>query len=689
MSRDFLLEIGVEEMPARFIPDAMTQLKEKIRQFLQVHRVSYENLEIYSTPRRLAVYVQNLAEKQEDLDEELRGPAIRIAKDADGNWSKAAVGFAKGKGKTVEDLYIKEVNGEEFVFVKRHEEGLNTREILPQLETIIASMTFPKNMRWGDEDLKFIRPIRWLVALYGNDVIPLTVAGVKSDRVTYGHRFLGTSVKLEDANEYVTRLEEQYVIVDPSKREARILEQIQHIRNEHPDWQIAPKESLLEELVHLVEYPTVFIGSFNEKYLEVPSEVLITTMRVNQRYIEVESNGRLLPYFVGVRNGDDRKIDLVVKGNEKVLTARLADAQFFYQEDQKLSIDDYNERLKTVVWHEPLGTMADKVERIRELSTEWAKRLQFNEVQNISRAASICKFDLATHMVYEFPELQGLMGYYYAKLFGEEEVVAKAVCEHYYPTSSTGQLPSNDISALIALADKIDTIVGSFLLDIIPTGSQDPYGLRRAAQGIVQILLDREYDLTLNDLFESALGIYSKKTPLQKDKGQLFEELYQFFALRVKNVLQDKNIRYDIIDAILPYIEENLVDVICKAEILQEAVQDESFKKVVEAFTRVGNLAKKSESEEVNPTYFEQDVEHTLYNEYIRVRGIVDQYKKERNYQQVLRELSSLQKSIDAFFEQVLVMVEDVQLRNTRLALLKNLSNLFQSFADFHKLIFP
>lgn len=689
MHKDFLLEIGLEELPARFIANASTQLEEKVRQFLGHQRIEFASIQSYSTPRRLAIIVSQVAERQNDLNEELRGPAKRIALDESGNWSKAAIGFARGKGLTVEDLYMQEVNGEEFVFVRRHEAGVATDKVLAQLDLVISSMTFPKNMRWGTEELRFVRPIRWLVALYGQTVIPMTIAGVESDRITYGHRFLGGSIVLNQPEQYVSELEKQYCIVDPMEREARILNQIEIVRKSNQQWDIKPDQELMAELVNLVEYPTVFVGSFDESFLEVPSEVLTTSMRVNQRYIEVESMSKLLPFFIGVRNGDERSLDLVVKGNEKVLSARLADARFFYEEDQKLGIDQYNERLESVVWHEELGSMADKVRRIRELSGEWAETLKLDnkKVDLIDRAASICKFDLVTHMVYEFPELQGLMGYYYAIKFGEPDEVANAIREHYYPLSAGGVIPTDEIGSLVAIADKIDTIVGSFMIGIIPTGSQDPYGLRRAAHGVVQVLIERQIDLSLDQLFLSSISIYRKLNKLHKADDEILEELRQFFALRVKNILQEKGIRYDIIDAVLPLISGNLEDLVRKAEVLHAQVQIHEFKKEVEAFNRVSNLAKKADTADLNPNDLVEEVEKKLYERFTQVKFNVEQVMHEDNFTEALSQLASLQSDIEAYFEKVMVMVEDEKLRRARLALLKNISNLFSTFADFSKLI--
>lgn len=676
-------------MPARFIPDAILQLKDKVVGFLQQQRIEYSSINTYSTPRRLAIVVLGLSNRQADLNEELKGPAKRIAVDQEGNWTKAAIGFANGKGVTVDDLYFKEINGEECVFIRQHIAGSHTVQILPALDAVISSMTFPKNMRWGYEELRFIRPIRWLIALYGDVVVPLSIAGVSSDRITYGHRFLGTAIRIDHPKMYVDKLKEQYVIADTKEREAHIRGQIDELRKSYPEWEIRPSQKLLQELVHLVEYPTVFVGSFDASFLEVPSEVLTTSMRVNQRYIDVEKDGQLLPYFIGVRNGDSRNLQGVIKGNEKVLSARLADAKFFYDEDQKLSIAQYNERLENVVWHEELGSMADKVRRIRELSGEWAEMLQLDNktVDLIDRAASICKFDLVTNMVYEFPELQGLMGYYYASKLGEDEVVSRAIYEHYYPITTSDQTPASDISALVAIADKMDTVVGSLLIGIMPTGSQDPYGLRRAAHGIVQILIDKQIELTLEQMFRTSLSVYRKQSKIIKSDGEVFDDLLQFFGLRMKHLLQERGIRYDIIDGLLPFVTGNSFDLVQKARAMQTFIEQIDVKKVIEAFVRVGNLAKKATTEEIHEQYLVDHTEKKLFEQLHLIRSLVEKSMANKDFSEAIKQLSTLQPVIDQFFDSVMVMVEDEDTRNARLALLKNLSNLFLSFADFNKLI--
>lgn len=690
MSKDFLLEIGLEEVPARFIPEASCQLAEKVAQFLNQRRIGYQRIESYSTPRRLAVLVRSLEEKQSDLNEVLRGPAKRIAVDHEGNWTKAAIGFATGKGATVEDLFFQEVKGEEFVFVRIHQQGEDTVKLLPEITGVIASMHFPKNMRWGTKELRFVRPIRWLVAMYGDQVVPMSIADVESSNISYGHRFLGHPVTITQPGDYVQLLEKEYCLVDPNERRSRIVAQIKELEAEM-NWNIPLDEGLLEEVTHLLEYPTVLYGTFDPEFLKIPREVLVTSMKEHQRYFPVESkDGRLLNHFVTVRNGDRRNLEGVAKGNEKVLSARLADARFFYEEDQKLSIAQCLARLENVVFHEELGTIADKVRRIRELTGEWAEILQLDEetAELVDRTASICKFDLVTNMIYEFPELQGIMGEDYARKLGEKEEVARGIFEHYLPRFSGDRLPSSDVGTLVSLADKIDTIVGSFSIGIIPTGSQDPYGLRRQAQGIVQILFEREVDLTLEQLFDSSIRIFQQNGRLKKEPTELKQDLWGFFQLRLKNLLQERGVRYDVIDAILSSPINKIPDLVARAEVLLEQVEQAEFKKTVEAFTRVNNLAAKAESNQLDPQLLIEEVEKRLYLKFLEIREKVDDAFHAGQYATALTTMAGVQSDIEQFFDKVMVMVDDLTLRNARLALLKNLSELFHRFADFNKLVF-
>lgn len=690
--RDFLLEIGTEEIPARFVDHASQQLQQKVKEWLEQQRISFESMETYETPRRFAVRVRSLAEKQADINEEARGPAKKIAMDEEGHWTKAALGFARGQGVQPEDLYVKEHQGVEYIFARKKEEGRATRELLPALAEIVQTMQFPKNMRWADYDLRFVRPIRWLVALYGEEVIPMEITGVKSGRMSKGHRFLGQDITVTSASSYMSELMDAYVIVDSAEREQRIRTQLKQLEEEH-NWQIPIDEDLLQEVVHLVEYPTALYGTYEKTFLDLPEEVLITTMREHQRYFPVrDREGRLLPYFVTVRNGDERHLDVVAKGNEKVLRARLSDARFFYDEDLKMPIDKALSRLESVVFHEDLGTIGDKVRRIREITGRLAEMVQLREqeVKSVDRVAEICKFDLVTNMVYEFPELQGIMGEYYARHAGESDEVARGIFEHYLPRFAGDELPQTIAGALVSIADKLDTIIGCFSIGIVPTGSQDPYALRRQAAGVVQILLERDLPFTLDDLFNTVMDIQKRRSLGKRSQDEILKDLYQFFALRVKNLLQEREVRYDVIDALLSKELHHITQIVKKADYLMERLSDESFKGVVESFNRTYNLAQKADGNEqgIDPRLFEHEAEKALYEAIQQVHPLQPAEQDELKIRTALQTLENLKPVIDEFFDQVMVMVDDEKVKNNRLSLLKKVSDDIQRFADFSKLVF-
>ncbi|WNC16887.1 glycine--tRNA ligase subunit beta [Brevibacillus brevis] len=685
--RDLLLEVGLEEMPARFVASAAAQLKERVEKWLAEQRVPFDGISSMETPRRFAVLVSGLAEKQPDRNDEAKGPARKIAQDEAGNWTKAALGFARSNGVSPEELYFKDVNGVEYVHARKSEAGKETRELLPQLADVIAGMNFPKNMRWGANDLKYVRPIRWLVALFGNELIDLEIAGVKSGRVTRGHRFLGTDVEIQTPDEYKGKLAEQHVMVDPEERRATIVEQIRRMEQEN-GWNIPMDEGLLDEVVHLVEYPTALYGTFEEEFLSIPREVLVTSMREHQRYFPVENaEGQLLNHFVTVRNGDSRALENVAKGNEKVLRARLSDARFFYVEDQKLSIDSCLKKLETIVFHEELGTIGDKVRRVRKTAAQIAAKLGVSqeEAKQVDRIAEIAKFDLVTNMVGEFPELQGIMGEDYARKAGEADVVARGVFEHYLPRFAGDLTPKSAQGAIVSLADKLDTIIGIFSIGIVPTGSQDPYGLRRMAAGIVTILLERGWQLSLEQLWDATLETYAAQGVNKRTAAEVKQDLVDFFALRLKNVLQENEVRYDVVDAVLSADLSYVPMIMAKAKALMAAVAGEEFKLVVEQFNRVNNLAQKAEADKVDEALFAEEVERSLYQAYLSVQREVDGLSDQ---DKVLATLSTLREPIHAFFDKVMVMADDQAVRANRLGLLLRLSRLIYGYADFSKLVF-
>ncbi|WP_010097032.1 glycine--tRNA ligase subunit beta [Ornithinibacillus scapharcae] len=686
MAKNVLFEIGLEELPARFIDDALNQLGEKTKTWLDELRISYTKIETFSSPRRLAVLIHDIDEAQATIEEEAKGPAIHIAIDSEGGWTKAAVGFTKGQGKNVDDIYTKEVKGTTYVFVNKVIEGKPTVSLLPEFKEIIESLQFGKNMRWGEKTLRYARPIRWLVALYEDQVIPFEIAGVKSGNRTYGHRFLGSEVNIQNPLEYEKMMEENFVIVDTQKRERMIVDGIKKLEAERK-FQVPIDQDLLDEVRNLVEYPTVFIGSFEQEFLELPDEVLITSMKEHQRYFPVlNKSGTLLPHFVGVRNGDSNAIETVVRGNEKVLRARLSDAQFFFEEDQKNSIEFYTARLKNVVFQEKLGTIGDKVDRVIKLVHNISETLEFDDVtvKNAERAAMISKFDLMTNMVNEFTELQGIMGEKYARIFGEEESVATAIREHYMPTSAGGELPESLVGAIVSVADKLDTIVGCIGVGLKPTGSQDPYGLRRQATGILRIMNDREWKISVQDLFEIALKLYQSLQLDGFNSENIEAELHQFVQQRVAFVLKEQGIEQDIILAITSKQIGIMSDMMKKASILSDKRNDSSFKPIQEALVRVLNLAEKTDEVEVNSDYFETETERKLFSSY---ESVYNNYMKslgEGDFSSAFIQLESLADPIHLFFEHNMVMADNEQLKRNRLALLNRIALLLHSFADLN-----
>ncbi|WP_082233804.1 glycine--tRNA ligase subunit beta [Halobacillus massiliensis] len=684
MSNSILFEIGLEEMPARFIDDALDQLVNNTKKWLEDNRIPYQSVKGFSTPRRLAVGISGAENKQPDLEEEAKGPARKVAVDENGSWSKAAIGFSKGQGKDVEDIYFKEVKGVDYAHVKKFVQGKPTKELLTGFKEVILSLNFPKNMRWADLNLRYIRPIRWMVALIEDEIIPFKIEGVSTGNKTYGHRFLGELTTIDHASQYEETLSKQFVIADGDKRKAEIAEQLRKLEKEK-GWNIIQDPELLKEVTHLVEYPAVFSGSFSDEFLNVPEEALIMSMKEHQRYFPVRSaDGELLPNFVAVRNGDDRHIDTVARGNEKVLKARLSDAQFFYNEDQKGSIDKKLEKLKRMVYQVELGTLADKVDRVKNITGYLSEKLSLDEGQQVQavRAAEICKFDLVTQMVDEFSDLQGIMGEKYARLFGEDEEVAAAIKEHYMPRSANGDLPESTIGAIVSVADKLDTIIGSIAIGNLPTGSQDPYGLRRQSLGILQILKEFEWSVSVEDLLDAVIERYYEWKLPTAERDELTLSVHDFFRTRAAYLLKDEKIAPDVVDAVLAKGIQVYKVTLEKAELLMNKRNEESFKPVHEALGRVLNLAKKADSTQVNETLFENASEEKLYKTYCEVQPAYRKLLEEENPQKALEELSKLAQPIHSFFDQTMVMTEDEKLKQNRLALLNTLSADILAFAD-------
>ena len=686
-NKDILLEIGLEELPARYVTDSMNQLADKVRNWLETMKINYRELKAFSTPRRLAVLVLDVAGTQEDVSEEAKGPARKIAQNDDGEWSKAAIGFSRGQGMSVDDIYYKEINGVEYAHVKKFIKGKQTIELLPELKDLITSIHFPKNMRWADNDLKYIRPIKWIMALFGQEVIPFSITNVTTADWSMGHRFLGGKWHLTSAKDYEEFMLEQKVIVDPVKRKNMIVEQLKNIE-EAKDWVIPVDEDLLEEVNNLVEYPTALYGGFESEFLELPQEVLITSMKEHQRYFPVKSkDGKLLPQFVTVRNGGSDHLENVARGNEKVLRARLSDAAFFYREDQKNDIDSCLNKLTSIVYHEEIGTLAEKVKRVRRLTNILTEKLSFSSQDKVDadRAAEIGKFDLVTNMVNEFPELQGVMGERYARQKGESEAVAIAINEHYKPRNAEDDTPATEVGAVLSVADKMDTICSFFAIGMIPTGSQDPYALRRQATGIVQILLHQNWIIGLEELIQESLSLLNEDGKVKQKMEAVTDDLVTFFKLRLKYLLQEKDVRHDLIDAILGAEVGDIHSLFNRAQVLEANKNKADFKENIEALSRVINIATKSESQgEINTSLFENDYEQRLYERYVSLQEQLSEHVTEETYFELL---VSLKNDINQYFDHTMIMADDAAIKQSRLHLMVQLSNLIKKFANVSEII--
>ena len=681
-----LLEIGMEELPARFIIPAVTQLEESLRAKLTENRIEFGATDTYSTPRRLAVIVQDIAEKQQDLTLEIKGPPHNIAY-KDGVPTKAAEGFARSQGVDVNDLVVKTVDNTQYVFAEKFAKGMETKAVLAEImPDLITSISYPKNMRWSHYELKAARPLRWVVALLDEQVIPFTIENIISGNVSYGHRQLSEgSITITHPDAYLDTLKQAYVVVDHRRRRQLIEEQIANLET-RLNGVVLKDQGLLDEVTNLVEYPTAFVGSFPEEYLEIPAEVLITTMKEHQRYFPVfDHSQNLLPTFVGVRNGADNQLDVVAANNEKVLTARLADARFFFKEDCKQPLESYVERLKMVVFQEGLGTVYDKVKRIEAASEALCALLnRESELDLVKRTARLAKADLVTNMVFEFPELQGIMGGKYALNSGEDPQVAVGIEEHYRPRFAQDRLPTTTAGLIVSIADKLDTLVGYFGLNKIPTSSQDPFALRRQALGIVQMLLAYNIDVDLAELMRIALAAYSEL--FANEAQAIIDALTQFFAGRVRVNLLEQGYSYDTIDAVLALGLHSLPQLKAKIVALDQFRATDQFADLYVAFERCSRITAKSEQAAVNPELFSQ-AEVAFSKQITEIAASFQDEFEATAYLESLQTLARLRQPVDAFFDAVMIMDPDPQIRANRLGLLQRVVELYAQYADFHLIV--
>ncbi|KEH52814.1 glycine--tRNA ligase subunit beta [Streptococcus macedonicus] len=676
MAKNLLVELGLEELPAYVVTPSEKQLGDRMAAFLNEKRLAFEGIQTFSTPRRLAVRVTGLADAQTDLTEDFKGPSKKIALDADGNFTKAAQGFVRGKGLTTDDIEFREVKGEEYVYVTKHEAGKAAKEVLVDIPEILSAMTFPVNMHWANNTFEYIRPVHTLTVLLDDEALDLDFLDIHSGRVSRGHRFLGHETEIASADSYEEDLRRVFVIADAKERQNMIVNQIRDIEKAQ-NVQVEIDDELLNEVLNLVEYPTAFMGSFDTKYLEVPEEVLVTSMKNHQRYFVVRDQaGKLMPNFISVRNGNAEYLENVIKGNEKVLVARLEDGEFFWREDQKLKIADLVAKLDNVTFHEKIGSLSEHMKRSKVIAAYLAEKAGASAAESkaLARAAEIYKFDLLTGMVGEFDELQGIMGEKYALLAGEDAAVATAIREHYLPNSADGDLPETKVGALLALADKLDTILSFFSVGLIPSGSNDPYALRRATAGVVRIMDAFGLKIPMDKLIDNLYAL-SFDSLTYEHKAEVMD----FIRARVEKMMS-KSVSKDIKEAVLAGSNFVVAEMLEAADALIEVSKAADYKAAVESLSRVFNLAEKAPADvTVDASLFENDEEKALAQAAAELNLSGSASDK-------LAQLFALSPVIDKFFDNTMVMVDNEAVKNNRLAILAELTAKASSVAAFNKL---
>lgn len=709
----FLLEVGTEELPASFVDDAIKQWRSHIPSSLKEHSLTTEAIEFYGTPRRLAVLIKGLPTQQPDREEEIKGPPAQAAF-KDGNPTKAAEGFARKQGVALDALEIRPTDKGEFVFVRQSIPGRPTAEILTELAPQwILKLEGKRLMRWGDGDFKFARPIPWLVALLDEAVLPIQLVNgsetIKSDRISQGHRVLHPEpVTITQAGDYITRLRSAFVEVDSDERKAKIKEQVQSAA-QNLDGHVAIYPELLAEVTNLVEWPSAVVGNFDREFLSLPPEVITTVMVTHQRYFPVfQADNTLLPNFITISNGDPAKSDVIAAGNERVIRARLADGQFFYKADLAKPLESYLPQLEKVTFQENLGSVRNKVERLGKIAGQIIEQLQLAEDvrTNIQRAALLCKADLVTQMVYEFPELQGVMGQKYALASGESEAVATAIEEHYLPRGADDRLPHTLVGQVVGLVDRLDTLVSIFGLGMLPTGSSDPFALRRAANAVINITWTSDLPLNLYQLLEQITADFVAAHPKTQSQ-ELSQQLRDFFLQRIRTQLQEERlIDYDLVNAVLGENDPEygfralryLLDVRDRALFLQKIRNNGTLTKIYETVNRSTRLAAQGDLDttqlnpvnSVRPELFQKPSEQTFYDALVQLVPQTQAAQKQRNYQQLVEALSQIAPTLSNFFdgpESVLVMDSDPEVRRNRLNLLGLLRNHARILADFGAIV--
>ena len=679
----YLIEVGVEELPSSYIRNALNAFKDLVETALNEANLGFDHIDAYATPRRLSLMIHGIDDTQGDIEDWVKGPAKKIAYKEDGSVNKPLEGFMRSQNVTEADLEVRELKGNEYIYAHIHKAGEPAEVILAEIiPNAIHHIPFPKNMRWGGKNLRFARPIRWILSMMNDRVVDFDLEGITLSNVTRGHRFLGNShIEIKDVREYEEALEKNFVILDQDKRKESILYQINHMAKSNGG-EIRRDDDLLEELTFIVEYPTAVLGNVQEKFLSLPDVVITTPMREHLRYTPVYSpEGDLLPYFITIRNGNEEYADIVAEGNEKVLEARLEDARFFFDNDREKPLEDYVSQLGGIVFQEKLGTMADKTQRISDLVARIGEILAVGDktVESAKRACYLSKADLMTNMVQEFTELEGIIGSIYAKLDGEESVVSDAIREQYMPVASGADLPESTTGTIVSLADKFDTICGLFAIGEVPTGSQDPFALRRKAIGILRMINEKHWELSLSDCIDASLFSFVDSMGLVFDKEEVRKQILKFFRGRIDTMLDADGIRYDIIQALNDIDGEDSLRVFEKAQAMQNFFTGGDRKSFLEAVTRVENIASKNEPKDktIDEAILTEE-ERALYDKVLAVEAELDEAYRKRDDARYLALLDSLTDAIHLYFDRVMIMAEDEGLRNNRLALIQRIDALVQ-----------
>lgn len=686
MSR-YLLEIGVEEIPSDYIESTKKQLREKFEKLIADNNLTVDEVRVESTPRRFAIFLENINRSENDETISVKGPSLAIAYDNEGNPQKPLLGFLRGQNAEISDIVIKELNGSDYIFVEKTQEAKSVADVLKEnVYDLVKSITFKRSMRWGGKSIRWARPIRYFLSILDDEVLEFDAEGISVSNITKGHRSLGSSrIVVDSIDDYEKLLKDNYVILSYKDRKDLILKGLNKI-NMEKGGEYMKDDDLLNEVINIVEYPTVLAGDIDTKYLELPKEVITTPMKDHQRYFPVlDDSGNLLPYFLLVRNGDNNHGENVVLGNKKVLVARLEDAKFFYDIDSKKPLADYVEDLKSLAFFEGLGSMEQKTQRLVDLSQRYLQDLNLGDdiSKDLKKAAYLSKADLVTKMVIEFTELQGTMGRIYAKNSGEEDRVALAIEEQYLPKYANGALPKSIIGIVLSLADKIDTIVGLYAIEKYVTGSQDPFGLRRAALGLINIILKNNINVDLKTLINDALLVYTEKNGLPFDYDLTMTKTLDFIKDRLKNMMIDEGLRYDVVNSVVKTDDTNLLSIYQKAKAVNDFVEEDD--ENISYFTRITNLCKDYSKKDINADLLENDLEKSFYQTILDLPAKT--FQSVEDYKQELANLASTRQVGNEYLDKTMINVDNEEVKNNRLAMLRALSERIEKVFDVKEIV--